>query len=93
MGRYEGPGYSKFGGEDYVDTSKRIYEFLKKMEATYSGKTILMVSHQAPLTLLEEKIRQVPLLTITKIPDYIQIQRAEVRDLNKMVSAKQLSPV
>ena len=93
MGRYQGPGYAQFGGEDYKDTSRRVSEFLKDVEGKYQGKTILIVSHQAPLTLLEEKVCDIPLLEITKIPDYIQIQNAEIRDLNKIVAKVKLSPV
>ena len=40
-------------GESYEDTLKRVNNFLEDMEKTYSNKKILIVSHQAPLFILE----------------------------------------
>lgn len=41
------------GGESWTDTARRMVDFVKAMEAEHKGKTILIVSHEAPLTLLE----------------------------------------
>ena len=40
-------------GESYEDVLKRAKSFLKDMEKTYVNKKILIVSHQAPLFILE----------------------------------------
>jgi broad specificity phosphatase PhoE len=40
-------------GESYEDILKRIESFLENIEKTYSNKKILIVSHQAPLFILE----------------------------------------
>jgi broad specificity phosphatase PhoE len=40
-------------GESYEDILERIKSFLYDMERKYSGKKILIVSHQAPLFILE----------------------------------------
>lgn len=40
-------------GESYEDILERIESFLEDMEKTYSNKKILIVSHQAPLFILE----------------------------------------
>ena len=41
------------GGENYNDVKMRIYNFLKEIDQKYQGKTILLVSHQRPLAMLE----------------------------------------
>jgi len=40
------------GGETYTDIRKRVGEFLFELEQSYSGKTILLVTHDAPAWLL-----------------------------------------
>ena len=40
-------------GESYGDILKRVKNFLDEMEETYEGKKILVISHQAPLFILE----------------------------------------
>ena len=40
-------------GESYEDIFKRVESFLKDIEKVYSNKKILIVSHQAPLFILE----------------------------------------
>lgn len=44
-------------GETYKNIEKRMYDFFKEIDKKYSGKNILIVSHQVPLTLLEGKIK------------------------------------
>lgn len=45
------------GGESYSDVKKRIFKFLKKLEKKYQGKTILLVSHERPLAMLEGAVK------------------------------------
>ncbi len=40
-------------GETWVDVQKRIQALVQDMERKYRGKTILLISHEVPLTLLE----------------------------------------
>jgi broad specificity phosphatase PhoE len=44
-------------GETYADIKKRVCGFLEEIDKKYSGKNILIISHQIPLTLLEESIK------------------------------------
>jgi len=44
------------GAENYVDIEKRMFDFMKDMEKKYVGKTILIVSHERPITLLEKML-------------------------------------
>lgn len=37
------------GGENFLDVQKRLFSFFEDLERKYQGKTILIVSHQAPL--------------------------------------------
>jgi broad specificity phosphatase PhoE len=43
-------------GENYVDVTKRVFDFLKEINSKYKGKNILIVSHQAPILLLRAKV-------------------------------------
>jgi broad specificity phosphatase PhoE len=45
------------GGENNNDIRERMYKFFQDLEKKYSGKRILLVSHQLPFVLLEAKIR------------------------------------
>ena len=40
-------------GESLVNIRKRTYEFLSEIDKAYNGKTIIIVSHEMPLTILE----------------------------------------
>jgi broad specificity phosphatase PhoE len=44
------------GGENYKEITKRMWSFFAEINKKYSGKNILIISHQAPLTLLLGKI-------------------------------------
>ncbi len=46
-------------GENYTKIAERMFDFFKELEKKYSGKTILIISHQVPLTLLEAKLKGV----------------------------------
>ena len=43
-------------GESYSDVKKRTYNLLKALEKKYKGKTILLISHQTPITMLETAV-------------------------------------
>ncbi len=45
------------GGESYTDLKKRMGDFIYGLEKKYSGKTILIVSHDSPLFLLTSAVR------------------------------------
>ena len=76
------PGYGVAGGEDYSLVQKRVFGFLQNIDARYTGKNILIVSHQSLLCLLEEKAKDIPLMQIgKKIPGYLQMHTGEVRAL------------
>ncbi|MFH1036648.1 MAG: class I tRNA ligase family protein [Patescibacteria group bacterium] len=42
------------GGENYISVEKRMRDFTKDMEKKYSGRNILIVSHERTITLLEK---------------------------------------
>ena len=44
-------------GESLADVRKRMYEFLRNKEKKFSGKKILLVSHELPLTILEGTLK------------------------------------
>ncbi len=68
--------------ETYGDVLKRVYAFLKETDKKYKGKTILIVSHQCPLWILENKVRGFSLVEGLKMnPKEKRIGKAEVREL------------
>ena len=69
-------------GETYKDIEKRMSNFIKSMEKKYKGKTILAVSHERPITLLEKVLYKYSLKKLVNIiiKDK-EIQTAEVRKL------------
>lgn len=82
IGRCAFPGYRMFDGEDYLDVLERAFACLQDLEKTYLGKTIVLVSHQSVLCLLEEKVKGLGLLEIiNEIPGYLQMEKGEVREL------------
>jgi broad specificity phosphatase PhoE len=44
-------------GETYLDIEKRMLDFIKEIDKKYKGKTILIISHEMPLMLLESRMR------------------------------------
>ncbi len=69
-------------GETFVDIKKRMYDFLKDIDKKYSNKNILIVSHEAPLDLLEAKIKGVSnQLFFKKYPKGKRIKTGELRKL------------
>jgi len=51
-------------GESLLDLQKRIWQFLGDIEKQYEGKTIVIVSHEMPLTILEWTLEGLPLKEI-----------------------------
>lgn len=69
-------------GENYIDVQKRIVNFLLFLEKRYSGKNILIISHQVPFTLLEAKIRGISNKEFyKKMPADKRIKPGELREL------------
>lgn len=70
------------GGENYLQTEKRMQGFLKEIDRKYSGKNILMVSHQRPLTLLERAVSgQSREKMVWKIINREEIRTGEIKRL------------
>lgn len=70
------------GGENYIQVERRIYRFLKDVDKKYSGKNILIVGHQRPLTLLEKTVSgQSRENFVKKIIEKREIKTGEVRRL------------
>ena len=69
--------------ETYRNILKRVTSFLEEVEKKYKGKSILIVSHQAPLWILENKINGLTLEEGLKlVPKHKRINKGELRKLN-----------
>jgi len=69
--------------ETYEAVLKRVYGFLKAIDKQYKGKTILLVSHQCPLWILENKVNGFSLAEgLKKTPKEKRIDKGELRKLN-----------
>jgi len=68
--------------ETYQSMHKRVSSFLKEIEKKYKEKTILIVSHQAPLWILENKVKGLTLEESLKIPKKERINKGELRKIN-----------
>jgi len=73
-------------GETYQDIQKRMYSFLKEIDEKYSNKTILIVSHQLNLMLLDAKINKISDKDFIK--EYSGSNRFETGEFNKLSSVK-----
>lgn len=70
-------------GESYKDVFRRVSKFLEEMNIKYKGKNILIISHQAPLFLLEGYAKEFSILeTINNFPAEKMLGRGEIRELN-----------
>jgi len=70
-------------GETYPEILNRVISFLKDTDKKYKGKTILIVSHEGPLFLLQGKLEGLSIKeTIKKYPFGKRIQKGEIRELN-----------
>ena len=71
------------GGETYEQVTARTREFLKDIDVTYSGKTILIVSHESVLWMMECIAKDISLEEGLKtIPREKRIHKGEIRELN-----------
>lgn len=71
------------GGESYNEILNRMVDFLREIDDTYKGRSILIVSHEGPLFLLQGKIMGLSVKeTIEQFPTEKRIHKAEVRELN-----------
>lgn len=69
--------------ETYKYVLKRMLGFLKDINRNYKGKNILIVSHQCPLWVLENKLNGFSVKeSIKKIPKEERISKGEIRELN-----------
>ncbi len=69
------------GGESFTDVKKRMYKFLKEIDKKYQNKTILIVGHEAPITMLEGAINGLSRLEIIKHREKSKIKTGELRAL------------
>ncbi|MEK7660090.1 MAG: class I tRNA ligase family protein, partial [Patescibacteria group bacterium] len=77
------------GGESFNDIRRRVIAFLRECEETYEGKTLMFVSHAAPIWLIETGVKglngSLSLLKARKRREALQtekyIHNAEVREL------------
>jgi len=70
-------------GEIYPEILERLMSFLKDTDKKYKGKTILIVSHEGPLFLLQGKLEGLSIKqTIKKYPFGKRIHKGEIRELN-----------
>lgn len=71
------------GGESYNDILDRMMDFLRETDEKYKGRSILIVSHECPLFLLQGKVMGLTIKeTIEQFPTEKRIHKAEIRELN-----------
>lgn len=71
------------GGETYKEVLDRVLDFLREVDQIYSGRNILIISHEGPLFLLQGKVMGLTILeTIKKFPPEIRIHKAEIRQIS-----------
>jgi broad specificity phosphatase PhoE len=71
-------------GESYKDVFERVLSFIKEINKKYKGKNILIISHQAPLYLLEGAIDGFSVLEIIKkFPKERMLHRGGMREIIK----------
>jgi len=70
-------------GENYQEVVKRGFAFLKDMEKRFTGKNILIVSHESLLWMLEAKVHGISLSKALKlIPREQRIHKGQMKELN-----------
>ena len=69
-------------GETFVEIKKRMSDFLKDIDKKYSNKNILIISHEAPITQLEAKLKGISNQEFfKKYPKKKRINPGELRQL------------
>ncbi len=69
------------GGESYTDAKKRMYGFLRAIDKKYQNKSILIISHEVPLTLMEGATEG---FSNEEIIRYRQKKKIKVGELRKL---------
>lgn len=69
-------------GERLLDIQKRMYGFLENINRKYEGKNILIVSHELPLTILQET------LVGRDLAEIIMLRGYDVKDKEKIKTIK-----
>ncbi|MBU0476796.1 class I tRNA ligase family protein [Patescibacteria group bacterium] len=69
-------------GENYINVKERMYGFLKSIDKKYQGKTILIVGHEAPLTMLEGAVKGFSPEEIIKYREKKKIKTGEYRKID-----------
>ncbi len=69
-------------GENYSNAQKRMYSFLKDTDKKYQNKTILIISHELPITVLEGAARGLSKEEIVRQRMKSQIKTGELRKID-----------
>lgn len=68
-------------GENYQDVKKRMIKVIEDLERKYQGKTILIVSHQRPLAMLEGAMKGFLIDEFEKFIEPNLIKTGEIREI------------
>ncbi len=69
--------------ETYEHVLRRVWDFFQKIDKKYNDKTILLVSHQCPLWILENHVKGFSLVQgLKRNPEEKRIGKGEMRELN-----------
>ena len=70
-------------GETYTQILARMLDFLKEINKECKGKNILIVSHQSPLWILENKVKGFTLSGgMKRSPEELRIEKGQIKELN-----------
>lgn len=70
-------------GETYQQIVDRMHAFLKEINKKYRGKNILIVSHKAPLWMLENKVQGFTLAQgLKRNPEELRIEKGQIKELH-----------
>ncbi|MBI2644406.1 MAG: class I tRNA ligase family protein [Candidatus Wildermuthbacteria bacterium] len=69
-------------GESWKDVQKRLYGLLQELEKKYDGKTVLVIGHELPLTLLEGLAKGLSREEVIKFREKKALHTAELRKLS-----------
>jgi broad specificity phosphatase PhoE len=71
------------GGETYTDVRNRMHDFLKDKDKKYKSRNILIISHQAPLILIESIAKNIPNSQVFKV--FTKTKRIKTGELRKII--------
>jgi isoleucyl-tRNA synthetase len=69
------------GGENYNQVKARMYNFLKSIDKKYTDKTILIISHQRPLAMLEGALKGYSIEEFREKIEPNQMETGELREI------------